>query len=137
MSYLRHVRFTQKEVFHIHKVVAELVIEDLVTNEVLLKKYCSSMSDYEDDFNDVQSFSSTSPAESLGGAYRAEATDPWTASSGITVKKPPIVDVPTSWFKYEELIDDWLDLSVLEAGKRGPALNNRLVGDAATHKGLL
>ena len=42
----------------------------------------------------------------------------------------------TSWSKYEELIDDWLDLT-LEAGKRGPALKNRLVGDAAMYKGLL
>ena len=25
-------------------------------------------------------------------------------------------------FKYKELIDDWLDLTVLEAEKRGPAL---------------
>ena len=35
------------------------------------------------------------------------------------------------------LIDDWLDLTVLEAEKRGPALKNRLVGDAKLHKGLL
>ena len=42
----------------------------------------------------------------------------------------------TSWFKYEELIDDWLDLTVLEAEKRGPALKNRLVGDAEMYKGL-
>ena len=28
------------------------------------------------------------------------------------------------------LIDDWLGLTVLEAGKRRPALKNRLVGDA-------
>ena len=40
-------------------------------------------------------------------------------------------------FKYEELIDDWLDLTQLEAGKRGPALKNRLVGDAGMYKGLL
>ena len=37
---------------------------------------------------------------------------------------------PTSWFKYEELIDDRLGLTVLEAGKRRPALKNRQVGDA-------
>ena len=50
---------------------------------------------------------------------------------------PPLFDVLTSWFKYEELIDDWLDLTQLEPGKRGPALKNRLVGDAAMHKELL
>ena len=84
-----------------HNVVAELVIEDLVTNELLLKNfiiedlftnealsknYCLPMSDYEEDFIDVQCFSNFSSAHSLGGAYRAEATDQWTASSGIIVK---------------------------------------------------
>ena len=34
-------------------------------------------------------------------------------------------------------MDDWLDLTMLEAGKRRPALKNRLVGDAAMYKGLL
>ena len=42
----------------------------------------------------------------------------------------PLFDGSTSWFKYEELIDDWLDLTVLEGRKRGPALKNRVVGDA-------
>ena len=44
------------------------------------------MSDYAEDSIDVQSFSNFSSAESLGCAYRAEATHQWTASSGITVK---------------------------------------------------
>ena len=48
-----------------------------------------------------------------------------------------LFDASTSWFKFEELIDDWLDLTVLEAEKRGPALKNRLVGDAEMYKGLL
>ena len=94
------------------------------------------MSDYEDDFIDVQSFSNLSFAESLGGAYRAEATDQWTASSGITFIIPPLFDWSTSWFKKEERTDYWLDLTQLEAGKRGPALNNRHVGDASMYKGL-
>ena len=49
----------------------------------------------------------------------------------------PLFDGSASWFKYEELIEDWLDLTVLERTKRGPALKNRLVGDAEMHKGLL
>ena len=49
---------------------------------------------------------------------------------------PPLYVGSTSWFKYEELVDDWLDLTAVEAGKRGPALKNRLVGDAEMHKGL-
>ena len=60
-----------------------------------------------------------------------------TASSGITVKNPPLFDGSTSWFKHEELIDDWLDLAQLEAGKRGPALKNRLARDASMYKRLL
>ena len=43
---------------------------------------------------------------------------------------PSLFDGSTSWFKYEELIEDWLDLTVLEDTQRGPALKNRLVGDA-------
>ena len=42
-----------------------------------------------------------------------------------------------SWFESEELIDDWLDLTELEAEKRGPALKNRFVGDAEMYEGLL
>ena len=96
------------------------------------------MSDSEEDLTDFQKFfKKTIPAESMVGAYRAESSDQWTASSGITTKIPPLFDGPTSWFKYEELMDDWLDLAVLEAGKQGPALKNRLVGDAEMHKGLL
>ena len=96
------------------------------------------MSDYEEDLGDFPTFSAENrPAESMVGTYLAESTDQWTAASGITTNIPPLFDGLTSWFKYEELIDDWLDLTVLEAGKRGPALKNRLVGDAEMHKGPL
>ena len=95
------------------------------------------MSDNEEDLGDVPSFMKTFRAESLVGAFRTESTDPWTAACGITTKIPPLFDGSTSWFKYEELIDDWLDLTVLEAAKRGPALKNRLVGDAEMYQGHL
>ena len=75
------------------------------------------------------------PAESVVGAHRAEPTDQWAAANGSPTKIPPLFDGSTSCFKYEEPIDDWLDPTVLEAGKRG--LKNRLVGDAEMHKGLL
>ena len=52
-------------------------------------------------------------------------------------KNPPLFGGSTSWFKYEELIDDWLDLTVLEESKRGPALKNRLFGIAEKYKGPL
>ena len=95
------------------------------------------MIDHEEDLDDFPVENRNKPAESLVGAYRAESTNQWTAGSGITTKIPPLFDGSTSWFKYEELIDDWLDLTVLEAEKRGPALKNRLVGDAEMYKGLL
>ena len=55
------------------------------------------------------------PDHSLIEAYRAPSEDQWTASNGITAKIAPLFDGSASWFKYEELIDDWLDLTVLEA----------------------
>ena len=36
--------------------------------------------------------------------------------------------------RYEELIDDWLEFTVLEAGQRGPALTSRLVGCTDKYK---
>ena len=59
------------------------------------------------------------------------------SKSGLATKVPPLFDGSTSWFKYEELIDDWLDLTVLEAAKRRQALKNRLVGDAEMNQRLL
>ena len=87
------------------------------------------MSDFEEDLDvfPVDWFEHIAQNQQING----------TATSGIIIKIPPFFDGPTSWFKYEELIDDWLDLTVLEAGKRGPALNNRLVGDAEMYTGLL
>ena len=94
--------------------------EDLVVHRARVSEYCLSipkmpmMSDYEEDLVDFPVENIDRPAESLVGAYRAESTDQWTAGSGITMKIPPLFDGSTSWFKYEELIDDWLDLTVLE-----------------------
>ena len=59
------------------------------------------------------------------------------SSMGITTKIPPLFDGRASWFQYEELIDDWVDLTTLEVVKHGPALKNRLTGEAAVYKSLL
>ena len=77
--------------------------------------------------------------ETLIGAYRAEWTLQFSARSGLTTKIPTLFfNGSTSWFnKYEELIEDWLDLTVFEETKRGPALKSRFVGDAEMYKGLL
>eukprot|EP00439_Symbiodinium_sp_Y106_P048498 s3751_g6.t1 len=55
----------------------------------------------------------------------------------VTTKVPPSYDGRGSWFAYEEEIDDWCDITELDADKRGPALRNRLEGEAAIHKRLL
>ena len=54
-----------------------------------------------------------------------------------TPKIPPAFDGRSSWFAYEEAIDDWLDITVLPNSKLGPSLKNRLYLDAAIYKPLL
>ncbi len=41
---------------------------------------------------------------------------------GVTSKIPPAFDGRSSWFQYEELVDDWVDFATLPAEKHGPAL---------------
>ena len=80
------------------------------------------MTDYEEDLDGFPPENKEKPAESMVGAYRADSTDVFTAGSGVTSKVPPLFDDgTTSWFKYEELIDDWLDLTVLEAERTRPS----------------
>ena len=54
-----------------------------------------------------------------------------------TPKIPPAYDGRSSWFAYEESIDDWLDITILPPEKQGPSMKNRLYGDAAIYKPLL
>ena len=54
-----------------------------------------------------------------------------------TTKIPPAYAGTTSWFAFEEAVEDWLDVTELGAEKRGPALRNRLEGAAAIYKPLL
>ena len=46
-------------------------------------------------------------------------------------KVPPAFDGNGSWFAYEEMVMDWLDLTSLDAEKQGIAVKLRLVGGAA------
>ena len=55
----------------------------------------------------------------------------------VTTRVPPAYDGRSSWFAYEDAIDDWVDITELEPEKQGPALRNRLEGEAAIHKRLL
>ena len=60
-----------------------------------------------------------------------------TTDTQSTPKIPPAFDGRSSWFAYEEAIDDWLDITPLNGEKLGPSLKNRLYGDAAMYKPLL
>ena len=55
----------------------------------------------------------------------------------VTTKIPPSFDGRTSWFNYDEATEDWCDLTDLDLEKQGPALKNRLEGEAAVYKPLL
>ena len=55
----------------------------------------------------------------------------------MTTKVAPAYDGRTSFFGVEDAIGDWCDITELEAERRGPALRNRLEGDAAQYKKLL
>ena len=55
----------------------------------------------------------------------------------MTTKVPPAYDGRSSWFAYEDAIDDWVDITEFGPEKQGPALRNRLEGKAAIHKRLL
>ena len=61
-------------------------------------------------------------------------------SSGFTRDTKFIDDRQTakvSWFRYEELVDDWATFTTIEESKRGPLLKSRLVGDAYMYKEVL
>ena len=55
----------------------------------------------------------------------------------MTTKVAPAYDGRTSFFAFEDAIDDWCDITELEPEKRGPASRNRLEGDALQYKRLL
>ena len=52
-------------------------------------------------------------------------------------KVAPAYDGRSSFLAFEDAIDDWCDITELEPEKRGPALRNRLEGDASQYKRLL
>eukprot|EP00438_Fugacium_kawagutii_P014944 Skav228845 [mRNA] locus=scaffold2630:88:7077:+ [translate_table: standard] len=55
----------------------------------------------------------------------------------MTPKMPPTFDGQSSWFEYEDLIDDWLGITTLQPERHGPSLKNSLVGAAAFYKNML
>ena len=83
---------------------------------------------YQDDDEDLDDFAQ---------ALNTSSNELLPAGAVMTPKIPPAFDGRTSWFAFEELIDDWDDSSTLAKELRGPALKNRLNGDASVYKRLL
>ena len=61
------------------------------------------------------------------------------AGAKMTAKIPPAWagGEASSWFSYEESVNDWIDVCSLDPEKRGPALRARLEGAALTYKSVL
>ena len=55
----------------------------------------------------------------------------------MTTKVGPAYDGRTGLLAFEDAIDDWRDITELDPEKRGPALRNRLEGEASQYKRLL
>ena len=72
----------------------------------------------------------------VGDAFLG-AEDMTSSHAAMTTKIPPAYNGRSSWFAYEELIDEWVDLTTIADEKRGPNLKNRLVEDAQMYKPLL
>ena len=76
--------------------------------------------------------------EHSGEGYLEDSfkTEELPAGALLTSKIAPAFNGRQSWFAYEELIEEFLDITVLDDDKVGPALRSRLIGDAAVYKPL-
>ena len=49
------------------------------------------------------------------------------AAHPVTTEVPPGYDGTTSWFKHSDAVEEWCDLTKVEAKRRGPAIATRLL----------
>ena len=70
-------------------------------------------------------------------AFAASSSDMRSSGIKMTPKVPLQFDGQSSWFEYEDLIDDWLGITTLDPEKHGPSLKNALVGAASFYKSML
>ena len=87
-------------------------------------------------------------ADAVGEYSTDEDQEPTTALATIpdnvpkgsikmTPKIPPTFDGQSSWFEFEDLIDDWVGITTLSQDKLGPSLKNSLIGAAEYYKNML
>ena len=91
---------------------------------------------YGDDFDIVDADGSWNQYDSYA-MRRAPQQPAIHMTQQMTTKVAPAYDGRTSFFAFEDAIDDWCDITELEPEKRGPALRNRLEGEASQYKRLL
>ena len=72
----------------------------------------------------------------LGMSMAAESSLP-AGTIKMTPKIPPTFDGQSSWFEFEDLIDDWLGITTLTPEKHGPSLKNALTGSAEFYRSML
>ena len=70
-------------------------------------------------------------------SYDSQELHRLSAFQQVTTTVPPSFDGRSSWFAYEDAIDDCCDIAELGNEKRRPALRNRLESEAAIHKRLV
>ena len=56
------------------------------------------------------------------------------AAHPVTTEVPPGYDGTTNWFRYADAVEEWCDLTKVEAKRRGPAVAARLSGRAEIYK---
>ena len=56
------------------------------------------------------------------------------AAHPVTIEVPPGYDGTTNWFRYADAVEEWCDLTKVEARRRGPAVAARLSGRAEIYK---
>ena len=64
-------------------------------------------------------------------------SSPFTHTGQITTKVPPSFNGTDDWFRYEESVEEWLDLTELGVDKRGPTLKTRLEGPTTLYGDVL
>ena len=95
------------------------------------------MSDYSEDSDESSSESAPADEMPYHGAYVAKPYVERQDHAKFSKKIPPSFDGRSSWFTYEDSIDDWVELTDEPQQKHGIMLKQRLIHDAEHFKSLL
>ena len=75
-------------------------------------------------------------SRSSDSTFRTYETQP-APGVKMTPRIPLSCDGESYWFEFEDLIDDWVNITTLSAEKLGPSLKNALTGNAEYYKKML